>query len=243
MAAPYQEMGEAIAGLGIAPATSRVDSFTAAQDIEFGYPVFSYVGEKKAYNYVTDTAKLVYSADFVSLNSIAVTVDGVAITPVVYSTNQLTTINLLKDAIDALTDVECVRDTTDTNNRTLLIRKKGESFTVSSTVTLGASQATASATYASTQVFVGLALRTIKPYAGTAKYAAQDEVNVLERGKLWAESSTAAKANVAAYVGSTGKVANSGVAINCVFRGNLSGAGLVPVEVNGQTAFTNSNVF
>lgn len=243
MTVPYQDMGSALAGLSIGPCTARIDSLTAAQDIEFGYPVFSYAGSKLAYPYLADTAKVVFSGDFVTSNTVIVTVNSVASATVTFASNTLTTMNLVVDALNAMTGVEAFRDTTDGTNRTVYIRTIGAAITVATTVALGASQATSTKTYSSAQVFVGLALRTMMPSAGTAKYLAKDEVNVLERGKLWAETSTSAVSNVAAYVGSTGKLANAGTAINCVFRGNRTGAGLVEVEVNGQTAFTNSNSF
>jgi len=244
MTVPYQDMDKALAGLGIAPCTARIDSFTAVTDIEFGYPVFSYPGEKKAYAYSLDTGKIVFDGDFVTSNTIDITVNGEAMGQVTFTTDHDTTAGLVVDALNAMTGVEAALDATDTDNRTFLIRAKGTTVAVTEEVLLGAGQASGTITYESAQIFVGMCLRTMMPYSGTAKYVAQDEVNVLERGKLWAEAGKAVDANTAVYVDANGKVSDTaGLAIDCKFRGTIAEAGLVELEVNGQSAFTNANSF
>ena len=244
MTVPYQDMGTALAGLGIAPCTARIDSFTATEDIEFGYPVFSYPGEKNAYAYRLDTGKIAFDDDFVTANTIDITVNGVAMATVTFDTDHDTTADLVVDALNAMTGVEAVLDSTDTNNRTFLIRTKGVTAVVTENVLLGAGQVSGTISYESAQIFVGMCLRTMMPSSGTAKYVVTDEVNVLERGKLWAEAGKAVNANTAVYVESTGKVSDTaGLAIDCVFRGTVAAAGLVELEVNGQSEFTNANSF
>ena len=244
MTVPYQDMGTALAGLGIAPATARIDSFTATEDIEFGYPVFSYPGEKKAYAYHLDTASLVFDADFVTSNTIDITVNGEAMGQVTFTTDHDTTAGLVVDGLNAMTGVEAVLDTGDVTNRTFLIRSKGVTSVVSATVLLGESQATGTPSYESAQIFVGMCLRTMMPSSGTAKYILTEEVNVLERGKLWAECDKAVNANTDVAVASNGKVTDAGaLSIDCKFRGTIASTGLVELEVNGQSEFTNANSF
>ena len=76
-----------------------------AQDIiNFGDPVFGYLGDEvRGYNYYLDTAKLVFDADFVSLNEIVITVNGVAAATVTFTTDHDTTAALVVDAIKAIT--------------------------------------------------------------------------------------------------------------------------------------------
>jgi hypothetical protein len=248
MTTPYQNMDAALAGLSVGPATARIDSFTAAEDIEFGYAVFSYPGEKKAYNYHNDVAKLVFDGDFVASNTIDISVSGEAAPQVTYATSHDNTANLVVDAINTLDGVECVLDSADTDNRTFLIREKGVDTAVTEDVQAGAGQVSGTITYQSGQVFVGLALRTTMPYSGTANYPEYCEVNVLERGKCYVETSSAAVQNQPAFVDNAGsdkgKFANAaGLTVDCRFRSDVASAGLAVVEVNGQSTTTYAESF
>lgn len=176
---------------------------TASETIAFGTPVFGYKGDSSSlYGFKKDTAKMVYSGDFVTSNSVAVTIDGTALTATVFATDHLTTINAIITKINALSGCEAVLDSADTNNRTILVRKKGiASFTVASTVTLGAGQATMSATYGSGQVFLGFALFTQKL---GGNYVATEEVSVLREGGIVVTAATGAKAHGPVYLTSAG---------------------------------------
>lgn len=244
MTTPYDVQGSAVAGLLLGGADTRVDAFLAAEDIEFGRPLFAYPGEKKVYPFYNDTAKLVFDADFVASNTIDITVNTVAAAQVTFDTDHDTTAGLVKDAIAALTGVECVLDPADTNNRTFLIRVKGATAVVTEAVAAGASQASGTITYQSGQVYVGLSLRSQKL---GGKYEAKKEVNVLERGKCYCEANVAVKENLDAYVDNAGadagKLNITGTLISAVFRSTTSAAGLAVVETNGQKAFTYANSF
>lgn len=246
MTTAYGNQGSAVAGLLVGQARV-VDAFLAAEAIEFGRPVFSYPGEKNAYGYYNDLAKLVFDADFVASNTIDITVNTVAITQVTFTTDHDTTAGLVRDAIAALDGVECVLDTDDATNRTFLIRTKGATAAVTEAVAAGASQADGTITYESGQVYVGLSMRTLKLYAENANYPANKELNVLERGKCYCETNVAVEENVAAYVdiagADAGKFNTAGLLIDARYRSTESAAGLAIVETNGQTSTTYANRF
>jgi hypothetical protein len=106
-----------------------------------------------------NSAKAVFDSDFVALNSIAITINGTVVTPIVFSTNQATTMALIKSTVESeITDSSVTIETTkDTDNRTLFFQVEGKSVnSISIVVTLGASQPIASITKSTTQtVFAG----------------------------------------------------------------------------------------
>jgi len=212
-----------------------------AAGIEFGYPVFGYVGDKvSAYTYLNDVGKIVFDADFEASNSIIITVNTVDTTPVVYATSHDNTMDLVLAAINALDGVEAVLDADDTDNRTFYILVKGATAAVAEAVTGGSGQPDGTITYTTGQVYIGMAVMT-QNSAGL--YEQYDAVNVLVKGKVWAQSNTAAAANMPAYVASNGKVANAGGATTAKFRSNLAAAGLALVETDGQVQLGVAGLF
>jgi hypothetical protein len=179
--------------------------------------LFSYDGENKVYPLYADTAKTVFSADFVTSNTINGTVDGVAIAQVTYATSTLNTMNLLIAAVNALAGCQAVLDTTDATNRTLLIRKKGvASFVVDFTVAAGASQATDSSTYASGQLFRGVAkyvTRVPGTGGGTGTFAIGEEISVIHSADIWAASASGLAKGDLAPIATNGKFGTSGVSV------------------------------
>ncbi len=146
--------------------------------IEFGRPVFSYMDhEDEVSAFAIDFCKMEMGADYVLDNVINATIDGVAIDPVDWTDDHDTTAGLVAAAINALDGVECILDPGDATNRTYFIRKRGVTIddTVTITVTGGASQATATYTYYSSQVYVGLSVKT-QNSAGL--YELGDAVNI-----------------------------------------------------------------
>jgi hypothetical protein len=93
-------------------------------------------------------AKLAYDADFVSLNNITVTVNATTTSGVVFTTDQATTIAAVAAQIESeVAGAKATVDPDDATSRTIIIELFGEDITViSSAVTLGASQATATGT-------------------------------------------------------------------------------------------------
>lgn len=179
--------------------------------------LFSYDGENKVYPLYADTAKTVFSADFVTSNTINGTVDGVAISQVTFATSHANTMTLLIAAINALTGVQAVLDSTDTNGRTILIRKKTvASFAVDFTVAAGASQATDSSTYASGQLFRGVAkyvTRVPGTVGGTGTFAIGEEISVVHDADIWSASASGLAKGDIAYIATNGKFGTSGVSV------------------------------
>lgn len=107
-----------------------------------------------------DTASSVFSADLITGNTVNATVNGVAITPVVYATSHLATMQAVANAIDAIPSVSSAT-VGGANNRTItIISNVGTATTVSVfTVTGGASQATVTTTTGQSGTFFGVTQR------------------------------------------------------------------------------------
>jgi len=245
----YDYMSEAVNGLkwGL---DSYIEGGWVCKDsngLSFGQPVFGYVDDETgAYAYYNDTAKVAYDADFVTSNSIAFSVNGVAITPVVFATDHATTMAALIAAVEALTGVEAVLDSTDANGRTLLVRTRGAACTVVTTVTLGASQAVATITYASGQVFLGVAMFVQKEPVGYAQYEA---VNIIAEGGVYVTPVGNVEANETAYVDNSGAglgyFTNSaaGAQVGAVYRSTALSGALAKLWVSGQYKMTYASRF
>lgn len=195
---------------------NEIDSITAAvATLRPGDLIFSYNDENKAYPHCLDTAKTVFGGDFVNLNTIDGTIDGVAIAQVTYGTSHANTMALLLAAINALSGVEAILDTTDTDSRTILIRKKGvASFVANFTVAAGVSQATDTTTYASGQKFRGVAkyaTRVPGTIGGTGTFAAGESIAVARLCDIWAASASGLGKGDKAYITTAGLFGTSGV--------------------------------
>ena len=121
--------------------------------IKPGDLVFTYQGENLAYPYFADVTKLVFSGDIGASNSTVVTVNGVAAPAVVYGTSHLATITAIVAGLQGLavtgTTVKAVLDSSDSNNRTILVLTKGATSVASAVVT-GGSAVTVAATTGTT---------------------------------------------------------------------------------------------
>lgn len=229
----YGTQDPAFAGLKIG-FDNNTETLLAAEAIAFGVPLFGYVGDAvKAYNYALDVNKLVFSADLITSNKVNGSVNGVAYAEVTFASTHAATMTALINAMKAISGVEAVLDSTDTNGRTILVRTKGADCTVTATVTAGSTQATATITTGNGQVFVGIAQHTQKT---PGSYEIQDAVNVLAVGQVWAKAS-AATANGIAYVTTAGIFGSSGIDVGCVFRSALS-TDIAIVEVRDRNALT-----
>jgi hypothetical protein len=104
-----------------------------------------------------DTASSVFSADLITGNTINATVNSVAITPVVFATSHLATMQAIANAIAAIPSVQSAT-VGGANNRTItIVSNVGTATTVSSfVVTGGASQATVTSTTGQSGTFFGV---------------------------------------------------------------------------------------
>lgn len=168
----------------------------AFADIPVGRGVAKVVGEDYAVRLpAQNQSTVVLDADLVTSNSIAVSVNGVALTPIVFAVSHDDTM----DAIAALIEAQPNIDTavvSDPNNRTITVTaEQGEVAIVDSfVVTLGASQATATITNGTQDSFYGVALRIqnkmnlLDPNSGSdgpAPYYTGEVVSLLTRGRVY----------------------------------------------------------
>lgn len=233
----YDYIDKSINGL-IQGLNNEIDGrFVAAEQVEFGTGVFGYIGEdKKVGIFHLDVGKLVYSGEFVDSNVINVTVNGGAISPVTWDSTHIITMNLVVAAIDALEDVEAVLDPDDGSNLTILIRTKFVDATVSSVVTLGGSQATATATYHSGQVFMGCST-FVQNSPGV--YELYDAVSVLKHGMVTIVPIEDISALEDAFIDiagiDKGSWSNAGLQVDARYLENATATGFTVLEVKGKT--------
>ena len=233
----YGTLDESINGLVQGLDYTTEGRFVAAEEIEFGAAVFGYVGENiKVGGYHLDVSKLVYDADLVTDNVINVTVNGVAISPVTFLTSHAVTIALVVAAIDALVGVEAVLDSSDVNSRTILIRTKFDEAVATSVVTLGATQAGATATTHSGMVFMGVS-RFIQNDTGV--YSLYDSVEIVTSGQISVTPVEAVEALEPAYVDNSGadigEFSNAGFAVGARYLKNASADSITFLEVTGKS--------
>lgn len=238
----YNNQDQAIAGLRFG-SEARVETFRCAESvgINFGAPVFGYEGDDvNGYAAHDDISTIVWDADFVTGNSIAVTINGTTVTTP-FNTDQATTMADLVSDIEgeaALSGIDAERTDIAGNDRTLKLFWKGVDLTVTEVVTGGASQATGTITANQGGIFVGVAVLTHKEFAGSAKYELDEAMNVMAEGYIWVLAAAAVNSQTDAYVVTTGadqnKFSSSGYATGARFRSTVAAAGLVQLEVNGQ---------
>jgi len=237
----YNNIDTAIAGLKVG-LDSHVESFRAYEAIPFGKPCFGHVGDSlNVSTFYRDVAKIVFDADFVTGNSIVITVSGTAAAAVPFNTDHDTTAADVVAAITALTGVDCLLDPADSNNRTFLIQEKHVEITAAEAITGGGSQATGTITYDTSMVFVGIAMFTQKEASASAQYAANEAVNVMTRGVLYGSAQAATvEANATAYVdtdgANRGDWSNAGFSLDgaAIYRSDAASAALAQVEVRAQ---------
>jgi len=206
----------------------------AKQDIQYGKPVMGYLDDvTNGYNYALDTSKIVWDADFVTSNLIDIVVNGVTITQVPFNTDHDTTMDdvvtqvtakSITDSVLGVVTFKAALDATDANNRTLYIRTTGLDSTVTEAVTAGATQATGTITTQSDQVLIGGAVFLQREVAAStgAKYYVNDDITVIEQGRIWMYANSATGDGIA-YIDNAGadkgNFANAaGDTVNTVFR-------------------------
>jgi len=236
----------------------KTESKFAMEAIPFGYPMFAYSGNVtdpgktgEVWLYHNDRSKVAFDADFVTSNSIAVTVNGVAVTAVVFDTDHETTMtNLLSQIETDITGATATLDTDDVNGRTFFVDIDGVDVVVTAVVTLGASQAVATITVSGRQVFVGVSGHT--HVVGSAPktdlegnvleaakaYVAKDQLNNVWGGLINVDVAVAVSDTATAYVITSGANqgrfgATAGYDTGCKYRSNTAAAGTAVVEVRG----------
>jgi len=167
----------------------------AYAEIPVGRGVAKVVGEDYAVRmFAQNQSVIVLDGDLVTSNSVAVSVNGIALTPIVFAVDHDTTMGVIAAAILAEPNIAS-SVVSDANNRTItVIADQGEVAIVNSfVVTLGAGQATATITNGTQDSFYGVALRiqnkanllTATGSNGSAPYYATDTVSLLTKGRVY----------------------------------------------------------
>lgn len=167
---------------------SVTEPFTAASALGFGKAAFGYLGEPdNCTDVFTDKNTVTYSTDFIADNVIAFSVNGVAIDPVVFDTDHDTTMGLLVAAIQALDPDYIVSYSGDV----VTVTTPGEDVVLTSSVTLGASQPTATvgtAAVSDALVFLGPVVKAQKAptevSGSSTGYVENEELEVMRSGYL-----------------------------------------------------------
>lgn len=126
--------------------------------IPYGYPVFKYAGgDLPTYQYHDNVATVTLAGDLIALNSVALSVNGTSITPVVFAATHNATMTLLAAQIEAdiAGSTVVLLDTGGTNRDFTITINDGVDRVVVLTVTLGGGQTTATYAYTSSMIFQG----------------------------------------------------------------------------------------
>lgn len=242
--AEYGTMDVAIPGL-LYGYNHDVISGIAKEDIPFGAPVFGYLGREDVVAEVhTDKSVATLSADLVTANTITSVINGVSIATL-FATSHTATLAAHVLAINSNAALQAAGVFAEvTGARVFAVVAPGSDISLASTVTGGASQATASYVTSSAGIFLGVAVFVQtggKDYgAGTSGWKNKDSVSILRSGRIWVPVESSVKANGKAYVvtggagtkGNFTDVSTSNYDIGGYFTSNPAG-GLAVLEVRG----------
>lgn len=237
----YGDLNPGVAGL-IVTQYPKIDSGIVQEAMTPGTPVFGYANSgNKVWKLKADVSKIVVDGDLSASNSTVVTVNGIAATAVVYGTSHAATMTAILAQIRLVTGaavpngVEAALDPADTNGRTILVRTKGVTSTVSAATTGGTARTWTATNGFFGQVFRGiLALQHCVPttVGGTASFAKYDAAPVVYDADLWALAASGVDSNEKGFVSvSTGVLATSGqdVGIRTIVSRNSDGVAVVRV--------------
>lgn len=167
----------------------------AFEDIPIGRGVVKVIGEDMVVRLpAQNEAVMVLDADLVTSNSIAITLNGVVMTPIVFASTHDATMTAIAVAVALEPNIDTAV-VSDANNRTLTITAdQGQVAVLNSfVVTLGASQASATITNGTQDSFYGVALRiqnktnllNATGSNGPAPYYEDEAVSMLTRGRVY----------------------------------------------------------
>lgn len=192
-----------------------------------------------------DTGSIALSADLITGNTVNATVNGVAITPVVYATSHLATMQAVANAIAAIPSVQSAT-VGGANNRTItVISNIGTATAVTVfTVTGGASQATATITNSQQGIFFGVTQAiynkasayipdlgpnlTVSSGIASPYYPGQ-VAPTLTQGRIYVMPETIVTSNSPVYIRIAANGANTQLGS---FRGDADGGSCVQLATN-----------
>lgn len=248
---------KAFAGMKADSRFDHIDSKQAYEDIGIGLIGVIRSGSHDEVRLPKQNrATIVWDADFVTSNKINGTINGTAITEVDFDTDQDTTIEAVRAAIEALDDVDtAVLTDTGGDNRTIRVNAvDGTAITSASfTVTGGASQADETVTYTTIDDYGengGIILHThtlVQDSDGNVQYDQYEAVNFMRQGSAYVLAEEAVSPGDTVYVRHVangagkdviGKIRNDSDSNTCTAFSALkiiqtiSSAGVVQVEIN-----------
>lgn len=165
---------------------------SAIQEIPVGLGVAKVIGSDYEVRLPhMNVATVVASVPLVASNSTIATVNGIALTPVVYATSNAATLTAIAAAIAAQPGIgSSVSNGTDTIT---VIADQGDAVLVTLATTGGSGQPAWTTTYSTQDIFYGVALyiqnkmNLLGPQGsnGSAPYYVGDPVSTLTRGRVW----------------------------------------------------------
>ena len=219
----YGDNDQAIAGLTYGK-DKEVRSLVSKQitGINFGLPVFGYEGnDNDVFGFHNNVSAMDFDGDFVTGNSIILTVDGVAVTAVPFNADHDTTMADLITQVEAdIAGASAVSNTGGDNNTITITIEDGIDRVVTEAITGGAGQVTGTETVSSSQIFKACAIHTHKEaparndvdgsvvLAASALYELNSSLNGMIEGFVWLTASGTAASGKPVYVIGTG--ANQG---------------------------------
>ena len=210
--------------------------------IAYGAPLFQAPGDPvNAHIAHTDNVLLTQSGTFGASNSFVMTLNGVALSAIVYSTNNADMYTAIKAALVAALPATAVV-TVVAGSYTINVYNPGYDITLTGATT-GGSAVTSTPTYSNGSIFMGVAGFTQLSFRdSTGGYPADYQMNSAYFGQIWVYASKAVSSGSKAYViyapGATqGQFTDSASAtydIHALFRTSTTGPGLVIVELKGK---------
>jgi hypothetical protein len=220
-------------------------TYRATQQIGYGLGLAQGAGSVDVRLPAANVATLSFDGDFIASNEITLDVNGESVGPVVFDTDQATTLEALASAINALENIEA--SVTDTREITITATD-GEVAVDNIVVSGGASQASGSASYSANNIFVGVSILSHakeQDLDGNVSYEAKDPVSVLTKGRIYVQVEQAVTARSEVYLrhtaGGTGEVPGNFRAdddngnaskVNARFLSDADAGGIAVLEVN-----------
>lgn len=185
----------------------NVLSPVATQTIPFGVGVAKVIGQDQAVRLPwQDIVAVAASTSLVTSNSTVVTLNGIALTPVVYASSNAATLTAIAVLIAAQPHIaSAVSNGTDTITITA---SQGFPVTATFVTTLGSGQPTWTSTYSNDNVFYGISvfiqnkMNLYDPATGSIggpNYVTGDPVSMMTRGRIWVVPETTVTSDSPVY--------------------------------------------
>jgi hypothetical protein len=242
----YGDIDKAIAGqkYGL---DAETESLAAGEKLYPGDPVFGMVGDDKVgYGAHVSAVALTASGDLVTGNSIAVTVNGITLEPVVFETSSVETIKKIANAVDQNEEVRALGIDAffvEGTPRTVILQGPGITITAAAIVTGGAGQANFASTSYSAMKFMGVArFEELVFGLETGCYPEAASVPVQTHGKIFVPVADTANPDdkKPAYVilsgadaGKFTDVVTGNYDCGCFFRSDRVSGNLALIELRG----------